>query len=153
MSDSTTEGSRAGLHSLTELKQHVEGDGVTGTLMERMGIEISYVGPDGARGTMPVAGNVQPYGLLHGGANAVLAETLGSYAAAVHAGPNRASVGIELNCTHHRAAREGIVSGEAHAIHLGGSVSTYEIVIQDEQERRLCTARLTCLTRERPPGA
>ncbi|WP_226913614.1 PaaI family thioesterase [Gephyromycinifex aptenodytis] len=121
--------------------------------MERMGIEITHVGPEGARGTMPVEGNVQPYGILHGGANAVLAETLGSYAASVHAGANRASVGIELSCTHHRAAREGIVTGEARAIHLGRSLATYEIVIEDDQQRRLCTARLTCLLRERPPGA
>ncbi|GMA39449.1 PaaI family thioesterase [Mobilicoccus caccae] len=132
---------------------HVQGDGYTGTLMERMGIDITEVSPDGARGTMPVEGNVQPYGILHGGASAVLAETLGSYAASVHAGDERAAVGIELNCTHHRAARSGLVSGVARAIHRGNSVATYEIVIDDEAGKRICTARLTCLIRPKPPAA
>nr|WP_284305844.1 hotdog fold thioesterase [Mobilicoccus caccae] len=121
--------------------------------MERMGIDITEVSPDGARGTMPVEGNVQPYGILHGGASAVLAETLGSYAASVHAGDERAAVGIELNCTHHRAARSGLVSGVARAIHRGNSVATYEIVIDDEAGKRICTARLTCLIRPKPPAA
>nr|WP_052466845.1 hotdog fold thioesterase [Mobilicoccus massiliensis] len=121
--------------------------------MERMGIEVHEVTADGATGTMPVEGNVQPYGILHGGANAVLAETLGSYAASVHAGEGRAAVGVELNCTHHRAARSGVVTGVARAIHLGNSVATYEIVIDDEHGKRLCTSRLTCLVRERPPAS
>src|SRR6478735_4668618 len=82
-----------------------------GTLLERMGIEVTELSAQRAVGTMPVAGNTQPFGLLHGGASAVLAETLGSYAAQVHAGPGRAAVGIELNATHHRAARSGSVTG------------------------------------------
>ncbi len=94
---------------------------------------------------MPVAGNTQPYGLLHGGASALLAETLGSYAAGTHAGPGRRAVGLELNATHHRSAREGVVTGTARALHLGRSTATYEIVVEDSQGRRLCTARLTCL--------
>jgi len=139
-------------NALGRLGQHVVGDGYTGTLMEHMGIEIQEVTAEGARGTMPVAGNVQPYGILHGGANAALAETLGSYAASVHAGEGRAAVGVELNCTHHRAARSGVVTGVARAIQLGNSLACYEIVITDEDDRRLCTARLTCLVRERPPA-
>jgi len=116
-----------------------------GTLLERMGIEITEMAADRAVGTMPVAGNTQPAGLLHGGASAVLAESLASIAATVHAGPGRAAVGIEINATHHRAMRDGVVTGVATAVHLGRSVATYEIVISDERGRRVCTSRLTCM--------
>lgn len=149
--DATAVADAARDNSLGRMGQHVSGDGYTGTLMERMGIEIQEVSPDGARGTMPVQGNVQPYGILHGGASAVLAETLGSYAAAIHAGEGRAAVGIELNCTHHRAARSGVVTGVARAISRGNSLATYEIVITDEDDTRICTARLSCMIREKPP--
>ena len=123
-----------------------------GTLMERMGIEILEVGPDRAVGTMPVAGNVQPYGLLHGGASAVLAETLGSYAANAHAGPGRQAVGIELSCTHHRSATEGVVTGTATAVHRGSKVATYDVVVEDPRGRRLCSARLTCMLIDARPA-
>ncbi len=116
-----------------------------GTLMERLGMELLEVTPERAVGTLPVAGNVQPYGLLHGGASAVLAETLGSYAAAAHAGPGRRAVGIELSCTHHRSATEGVVTGTATAVHLGGRVATYDVVVEDPRGRRICSARLTCM--------
>lgn len=124
-----------------------------GTLTDRMGIVITQAGPDRTVGRMPVEGNTQPYGLLHGGASAVLAETLGSVAAAMHAGADRIAVGVDLNATHHRAAREGVVTGVATPLSLGRSVASYEIVISDEQGRRVCTARLTCMLRDRPPGA
>ena len=120
----------------------------TGTLVARMGIEVIEAAATGAVGTMPVAGNTQPYGLLHGGASAVLAETLGSYAAAVHAGPGRIAVGIELNATHHRSVRDGVVTGKARALHLGSTTATYEIVVEDAEGRRVCTARLTCMLLE-----
>ena len=94
---------------------------------------------------MPVEGNTQPHGLLHGGASAVLAETLGSFAATAHAGPGRVAVGIELNITHHRSVRAGTVTGVATAVHLGGSLASYEIVVEDSEARRLATARLTCM--------
>ncbi len=116
-----------------------------GTLIERMGITILEVGPERAVGTMPVEGNTQPYGLLHGGASAVLAETLGSLAAAAHAGEGRIAVGIELNATHHRGATSGTVTGTARALHLGSRVASYEIVVEDSESRRVCTARLTCM--------
>lgn len=116
-----------------------------GTLVERMQIEILEVDAARAVGTMPVAGNTQPHGLLHGGASAVLAETLGSYAAAAHAGPGRVAVGTELSVTHHRSVRAGVVTGTATAIHLGRSTATYEIVVLDPESRRVCTARLTCM--------
>ncbi len=116
-----------------------------GTLVERLGIQITEVTPERAVATMPVLGNTQPFGLLHGGATAALAETLGSYAAVAHAGPGRMAVGIELNASHHRSAREGVVTGTARAVHLGRSLASYEIVIDDESGRRLCSARLTCM--------
>ncbi|WP_066588174.1 hotdog fold thioesterase [Cellulomonas timonensis] len=116
-----------------------------GTLIDRMGITILEVAPERAVGTMPVEGNTQPYGLLHGGASAVLAETLGSLAAAAHAGEGRIAVGIELNATHHRGATSGTVTGTARALHLGSRVATYEIVVEDSESRRVCTARLTCM--------
>ncbi|QUH05828.1 hotdog fold thioesterase [Saccharopolyspora erythraea] len=119
-------------------------------LVDRMGMEITEHGPDRVVGTLPVKGNRQPYGLLHGGANAVLAETIGSVAAAIHAGPERIAVGLELSCTHHRSATEGIVTGVATPVHQGRGTATYEIVITDEEGRRTCTARLTCVLRDRP---
>jgi len=122
-------------------------------LPTRMGIEVTEWDPKRVVGTMPVAGNLQPYGLLHGGANATLAETLGSIAAALNAGENRVAMGLELSCTHHRAARSGLVTGVATPIHVGRSTSTWEIAITDEDGKRTCTARLTCIVREKPPGA
>lgn len=116
-----------------------------GTLIEKMGIELVEVGPQRTVGTMPVAGNTQPAGLLHGGASVVLAETLGSLAAQAHAGEGRLVVGIEVGATHHSAARSGVVTGVATALHLGRTTASYEIVLTDEDDRRICTARLTCL--------
>jgi 1,4-dihydroxy-2-naphthoyl-CoA hydrolase len=122
-------------------------------LPNRLGIEITEWDPKRVVATMPVAGNLQPYGLLHGGANATLAETIGSVAAALNAGTERVAMGLELSCTHHRAARSGRVTGVATPLHVGRSTSTFEIVITDEEGKRTCTARLTCIVRERPPGA
>jgi 1,4-dihydroxy-2-naphthoyl-CoA hydrolase len=114
-------------------------------LLTRMGIEITERNPERVVGTMPVKGNLQPYGLLHGGANAVLAETLGSACAALNVGLDRATLGLELSCTHHRSVTEGIVTGVATPLHAGRTTATVEIVITDEQGRRTCTARLTCI--------
>ncbi|MEW1634914.1 hotdog fold thioesterase [Streptomyces sp. NPDC093801] len=119
-----------------------------GALGERMEIRILEASADRVVATMPVKGNTQPYGLLHGGASAVLAETLGSVGAMLHGGSRKIAVGVDLNCTHHRGAREGIVTGTATPVHRGRSTATYEIVIADEQDRRVCTARLTCLLRD-----
>ncbi|MGW3468675.1 PaaI family thioesterase [Saccharopolyspora sp. NPDC000995] len=121
-------------------------------LTERMGIEIVEWDPDRVVATMPVAGNRQPYGLLHGGANAVLAETVGSIAASLHAGAQRIAVGLELTCTHHRAATEGVVTGVATPVHRGRSTASFDIAITDEKGRRTCSARLTCVLRDQPPG-
>jgi len=115
-----------------------------GDLNERMGIRLVEVSPERVVGTMPVEGNTQPYGLLHGGASVVLAESLGSVGSAMHAHPDRIAVGVDINATHHRSAREGLVTGTATAVHLGRTSACYEVVITDDTGRRLCTSRITC---------
>jgi 1,4-dihydroxy-2-naphthoyl-CoA hydrolase len=124
-----------------------------GTLGEKMGIEILEVTSQRVVATMPVAGNTQPFGLLHGGASVVLAETLGSIGAMMHAGEGRIAVGIEINATHHRAARAGLVTGTATALSLGRTLATYDVLINDEDGNLMCTSRITCLIRERVPSA
>lgn len=119
------------------------------TLEERMGIAVLEASAERVVGTMPVAGNSQPYGLLHGGASCVLAETLGSLGSALHAGPDRFTVGVEISATHHRAVSSGQVTGVATLLHGGRTITTYEIVISDEGGRRVCTSRLTCLLTDR----
>lgn len=121
-------------------------------LVGRMGIEIVRASLDEVVGQMPVMGNRQMFGLLHGGASGVLGETLGSILAALHVLPDRFPVGLELACSHHRATTDGWVTGTARPIHVGRSTSTSEIVMTDEQGRRTCTARLTCLHRDTEPG-
>ncbi len=123
-----------------------------GRLTDRMGITITSATAEQVTGTMPVDGNTQPYGLLHGGASCVLAETLGSLGAALHSGPGRYVVGIEISATHHRAAPDGQVTGVATRLHGGQTLVSYEIVISDDQDRRVCTARLTCLIRDQVPA-
>ncbi|MFJ8702506.1 PaaI family thioesterase [Streptomyces ardesiacus] len=123
-----------------------------GHLGTRMGVQIVEASADRVVGTMPVEGNTQPYGLLHGGASAVLAETLGSVGSMLHGGASKVAVGVDLNCTHHRGVRSGLVTGVATPVHRGRSTATYEVVISDEQDRRVCTARLTCLLRDVNPG-
>ena len=123
------------------------------SLNARMGIEVIEASAERLVATMPVEGNTQPYGLLHGGASVVLAETLGSVGAAIHAGEGKIVVGVDINATHHRAARTGLVTGVATPISVGNTLSVWEIVVTDEDGKRVCTARITCLIRERPPGA
>ncbi|MGH3362778.1 MAG: hotdog fold thioesterase [Nocardioides sp.] len=115
-----------------------------GSLNEKMGVELVEVSSERVVGTMPVEGNTQPYGLLHGGASVALAETLGSIGSALHASPDRLSVGVDINATHHRAATTGTVTGVATAIHLGRTTASYEVVISDERGKRVCTSRITC---------
>lgn len=118
---------------------------LAGTLIERMGIRISEVGARRVVASMPVAGNTQPAGLLHGGASAALAETVGSFGALAHAGPGRSAVGLSVTATHHRAVRTGTVTAVASAVHLGRSTASYEVIITDDRDRRVCTAMLTCM--------
>ena len=114
-----------------------------------MGIVITEASPKRVVATMPVEGNTQPFGLLHGGASCVLAESLGSIGATLHAHAigQAYAVGVDINATHHRSARTGMVTGVATPLHLGGTAASYEIVITDERGARICTARLTCLLR------
>jgi uncharacterized protein (TIGR00369 family) len=122
---------------------------VPGSLAERMGITLTEATPERVVGTMPVEGNTQPYGLLHGGASCVLAESLGSVGAALHAAQAHGgiAVGVDINATHHKSARSGVVTGVATPLRLGSSIASYEIVITDSDGDRVCTARLTCAIR------
>ena len=117
----------------------------SGLLDQKMGIEIIEASPARLVGRMPVEGNTQPIGLLHGGANVVLAESLGSIGTALHAGPDRVTVGVDINATHHKSATKGFVTGVATAISLGKTLCSYQIEITNEEGQLTCTARITCL--------
>ncbi len=121
-----------------------------GTLAERMGIEFTEFTIERSVATMPVEGNTQPVGLLHGGAYVVLGESLGSMAANLHAGPGRLAVGVDINATHTRSATSGVVTGVCTPIHLGRSVAVHEIVVTDEQGRRCSTIRITNMIKDLP---
>lgn len=115
-----------------------------GTAMEPLGIEFTRLGPDFLCATMPVDRRThQPYGLLHGGASVLLAETLGSTAAMLCAAEGERCVGIEINANHLRAARDGVVTGTARPLHVGRSTQVWDIRIEDEQGRPVCVSRLT----------
>ncbi|MFM9098906.1 MAG: PaaI family thioesterase [Actinomycetota bacterium] len=116
-----------------------------GSLDKKMGIEIIEATPERLVGTMPVEGNTQPLGLLHGGANVVLAESLGSIGTQLHAGPTRRIVGVDINATHHKSTTSGIVTAVATAITLGKTLCSYNVEISNEKGERTCTARITCL--------
>lgn len=122
-------------------------------LGDKMGIVFTEASPERVVATMPAKGNLQPYGLVHGGANAVLAESIGSLCAALNDAPGRAAMGLELSCTHHRGVRDGVVTGVATPVHVGRGTVTVHIVLTDDQGRRTCTARLTCVIRDAAPGA
>jgi uncharacterized protein (TIGR00369 family) len=119
-----------------------------GELNERLGVVFVEATPTRVVATMPVEGNRQPYGLLHGGASVALGETLGSTLAALNCPPERSAVGIEISATHHRSALTGTVTGVATPLNVGRTLVTSEIVVRDDQDRRVCTIRLTCLLRE-----
>lgn len=121
-----------------------------GALNDKMGVVITEISPARIVATMPVEGNTQPYGLLHGGASVVLAETLGSIGSAIHAFPDKIVVGVDINATHHRAATSGTVTGTATPIHLGRKMATFEIVITNEEGKRVCTSRITCALLDQP---
>jgi 1,4-dihydroxy-2-naphthoyl-CoA hydrolase len=110
----------------------------------KMGFELIALTPERVVGRMPVEGNTQPFGLWHGGASCVLAETLASLGSFMHAQPEKISVGVDINATHHRSVTAGWVTGTATALHLGRSTASYEIVIIDDAGKRVCTARMTC---------
>ncbi|WP_030382864.1 MULTISPECIES: PaaI family thioesterase, partial [unclassified Streptomyces] len=120
----------------------------TGTLAARMGIEIVDENPRRLVARMPLAGNRQMYGFLHGGASAALAQALATHAAALEAGPGGLVTGQELSCTHHRAARgDGWVEGVCTPLYLGDTLGTYDVAVHDRRGNRIASARLTCRLR------
>lgn len=115
-----------------------------GVLADKLGINVSLTSPELTIGTMPVEGNTQPAGLLHGGASAVLAETLGSLAANLAVkGNNQVAVGLDLNITHLRPAHKGSLTGTCRSIHLGRTICVHSIEITDEHNHLIATARIT----------
>jgi len=120
-----------------------------GPLCQKMRIEFLELSSQRSVATMPVDGNTQVVGLLHGGAHVVLGESLGSISSAIHAGPGRYAVGIEINATHSRSITEGLVTATCTALVLGRTLCTHEIVITDSDGRRLSTVRMTNLLRDR----
>lgn len=116
----------------------------TSALDDKLGFELLELSAERVVGRCPVETNTQPYGLWHGGASCVLAETLGSLGAVAHALPDKYAVGVDINATHHRSVRSGYVTGVATAIKLGRTTAMYEIVLTDDEDNRICTARLTC---------
>jgi 1,4-dihydroxy-2-naphthoyl-CoA hydrolase len=116
-----------------------------GTMAEYLGIEWVEIGDNFLKATMPVDHRTkQPYGLLHGGASCVLAETIGSVASAMvvdHA--KFYCVGLEINANHIRSAKEGVVTGIATPLHLGATTHVWDIKIHDEKNKLICVSRLT----------
>jgi 1,4-dihydroxy-2-naphthoyl-CoA hydrolase len=119
-----------------------------GALAVKMGIDFVELSAEHSVARMPVEGNTQVVGLLHGGAHVVLGESLGSVSSAIHAGPGRYAVGIEINATHSRSITEGFVTATCDALVLGRTLATHEIVVRDDEGRRLSTVRMTNMLRE-----
>lgn len=122
------------------------------TIGEVLDIRFSEVGPNYIKATMPVDHRThQPYGLLHGGASCVLAETLGSVASAKVIDPGKfICVGIEINANHIRSVRSGLVTGITTPIHIGSSTHVWDIKIYDEREKLVCISRLTVAILKKP---
>lgn len=124
-----------------------------GALAEKMGVTFTEFAVERAVATMPVEGNTQPVGLLHGGAYVVIGESLGSMAANFYAGPGRLAVGVDVNATHTASARSGIVTATCTPIHLGRSLTVHEIVIENDAGRRCSTVRITNMLKDAPESA
>lgn len=119
---------------------------VPGALDEKLGIEVVEQSRDRVVATMPVEGNTQSLGRLHGGASAALAEAVGSWAAMLHASTlGKVCVGVDLNITHHRGAQGGVIRGTATPLHAGGRIATYQVRIEDATGALLATARISNL--------
>ncbi len=128
-------------------------EGSISPLDDKLGIRIVDFDPDHLVATMPVEGNQQPYGLLHGGATCSLVETIGSWAAALAAGPERQVVGIELNVSYIRGATSGHVTAVCTPVRRGRTLMTFLIEVSDDDGRPTASARLTCLVKEPAAGA
>lgn len=127
---------------------HVDPAAAAGALGQKMGIEFLELSPERSVARMPVEGNTQPYGILHGGAHLVLAESLGSMSAHLHAGDGRFAVGIEISASHSRSVSAGWVTGTCTAISLGRTLTVHEVVMSDDDGNRLSTVRMTNLLRD-----
>ena len=132
----------------------IEGDALSlaraisrGTLIEHLGIEFLEAEPGRVVARMPVEGNVQPDGLLHGGATAALCETIASFGTALVVGPDRRVVGIELNINHLRGVREGHVTGTGVPLHVGRSTAVWSMEVRDDEGRLVAASRLTLAVR------
>jgi 1,4-dihydroxy-2-naphthoyl-CoA hydrolase len=150
MTDALTDPTTASWMTVDELN-------ATGSpLVKKMGIRFTEVGTEIGNqrvvATMPVEGNTQPYGILHGGASAVLAETVGSMLAVLLAGEGRAAVGMTINAIHHRPASSGTVTAEATVLQAGRTTASLAIAITDDQGRRVCSCTLLCQLRDAPPA-
>lgn len=122
-----------------------------GELDEKMGVVIVEQSVERVVATMPVQGNRQSFGLLHGGASLAVGEAVGSWAAVIHASTlGKTAVGVDVSATHHRGAREGTVTVTATPLHLGRTLTTHEVLITDDEDRRLCTVRITNLLLDKP---
>ena len=110
----------------------------------KMGISFTHIAADKCLGNMPVAGNNQPFGILHGGANAVLAESLASIASLFLVSENQITVGLQVQMTHHAAAKSGLVTGTATLIHNGRSIATYAVEIVDETGKLTSSGQVIC---------
>jgi 1,4-dihydroxy-2-naphthoyl-CoA hydrolase len=128
-------------------------DMTRGTLMERLGIEWTEVGMRRIRARMPVGGNTQPYGLLHGGATAALGESIASFGTSVVAGLDKTVVGLELNINHLRAVGDGHVTATGVPLHVGRTTAVWDMRVEDDDGRLVAVSRLTLAIRERPPGS
>jgi uncharacterized protein (TIGR00369 family) len=119
-----------------------------GTLMQRLGIELLEATSDRVVATMPVAGNVQPFGVLHGGATAALCETVASVGAALAAGAERVALGMEINVNHLRSVTDGHVTATGVPTHTGKTTTVWDVRVQDDAERLTAVARVTLAIRD-----
>ena len=126
-----------------------QGDVPGGELSARMGIEFVKLSAEHSIARMPADGNRQPVGFVHGGAYCVIAESLGSISANIHAGEGRYAVGVDINATHTRSITSGWVTAECRAVHLGRSMTVHEIVCTDDEGRRASTSRITNFLKSR----
>lgn len=124
-------------------------EALRGTMCEATGMRLLELSAESGVMTMPVAGNTQPAGLLHGGASIALAESVASFCAIVRArelhGPSAQAVGTHVSATHHRSAREGTVTARCRALHLGRTLVTYEVQVSDENDRLLSTVSVSAM--------
>ena len=125
---------------------------LVGTLIEKLGLEFMEVSPERMVARMPVAGNTQPYGLLHGGATAALCETVASLGTAVVLGPDHLVMGIELNVNHIRAVRDGYVTATGTPLHVGKTTAVWDMKVHDDEGRLVAVSRLTVAIRDASPA-